>query len=326
MSTQAQPSASAGSVDLAPPTPWRARLGKLLRGTLSVAFLTAAGIGLFTALSGHGAEILDLLTRPGAQWYLAAALLCSVAGLVFLMDSWHSVLASLGSPLTRRSAGRIYFVALLGNYIPGPFMAAAASVHLGHRAGVPPRRMVTGYLVSVTILLVTSAPVALLVAPRLLGATAAWLTPLLLLGVFLVWRPQVVFVLADRTARLLRRPPVVSAATPGALRRAVLMAILSWVVGGTHLWFIALVLGAPAAVSLPLCVGAFALATSAGLLVLVLPDGAGVRELVMMGTLTTMLPLSQSGAAALASRVSSIAAQLIAAGAVVLLDRIRPRS
>src|SRR5690606_14363139 len=85
MSTQAQPSTSARSEDPAPPAPRRARLGRLLRGTLSVAFLTAAGIGLFTALSGHGAEILDLLTRPGAQPYLAAALLCSVAGLVFLM-------------------------------------------------------------------------------------------------------------------------------------------------------------------------------------------------------------------------------------------------
>ncbi len=49
-----------------------------------------------------------------------------------------------------------------------------------------------------------------------------------------------------------------------------------------HLWVIAVLLGAPPLLSLPVCVGGFALATVAGSLAFVLPDGWGARELVLL--------------------------------------------
>lgn len=300
--------------------PAPARSGWLGR-LLAVAFLSAAAVGLFVAMRGHTGTIAQLLSRPGVWWWLAAAVLVNVVGLVLVMENWRGVLAGLGSRLPARTGARIYFVALLGTYVPGPFLAAVAGVHLGRRVGVPPRRMVTAYLVATMITVLTAAPVAALVGPALLGADALWLAPLALLAVVVWWRPALVFRLADRAAALLRRPPVVSVATPGPVRRAVLCAVMSWLVGGLHLWFVAMALGAAAGPSLPLCVGAFALATAAGVAVLVLPDGAGVRELVLLGTLSLVLPVSQAGAAALASRVSCVAAQLLAAGVAVLLHR-----
>ena len=319
MSSRTGPLAAARTpVDVLAPAP--ARTGPLGRA-LAVAFLVAAGVALFVALRGHAGQIVDLLSRPGARWWLVASVLVNVVGLVLVMESWRLVLAGLGSTVAPRPGARIYFVALLGTYLPGPFLSAVAGVQMGRREGVPPRRMVTAYLVSTLLTVLTAAPVAALVGPAVLGAQALWLAPLALLAAVIWWRPALLFTVADRAARLLRRPPVVATPRPGPVRHAVVCAVMSWLVGGLHLWFVAVALGAPAGPSLPLCVGAFALATAAGVVVLVLPDGAGVRELVLLGTLSLVLPVSQAGAAALGSRVSCVVAQLLAAGGAALLHR-----
>jgi hypothetical protein len=72
-------------------------------------------------------------------------------------------------------------------------------------------------------------------------------------------------------------------------------------------------LGASDDLLLPLCVGAFALASVAGLLVVPLPAGAGVREAVLVVALSPVLPAGQSLLLALVSRAILTAGDLTVA-------------
>jgi uncharacterized membrane protein YbhN (UPF0104 family) len=137
-------------------------------------------------------------------------------------------------------------------------------------------------------------------------------------------RPDLVNVAAARAARLLRRP------APGAVsgrqvRRATVAQALSWLFAGVHLWLLAVALGAPAAAALPLCLGAFSLATVAGLAAVVIPEGIGVREVVLMAALTTVLPLPSATLAVLASRLVFTLGEVVTAGVGLLAAEILRR-
>jgi uncharacterized membrane protein YbhN (UPF0104 family) len=76
-------------------------------------------------------------------------------------------------------------------------------------------------------------------------------------------------------------------------------------------------MGAAPVRSLALCVGAFTLATSVGMLAIVIPDGLGVREAVLMAALAVVLPAPAAAVVALASRLVSTVSE-VALGAAAL--------
>ena len=110
---------------------------------------------------------------------------------------------------------------------------------------------------------------------------------------------------------------------PAYVRRGTLLELGSWLIGGLHLWLIVRVLGDASPASVPLCVGAFALATEAGAVAMIAPDGLGVREAVLMAALSRVLPLPQAAAAVLASRVCCTVAEILGSGLVLALTRRR---
>ncbi len=287
---------------------------------VSIAVLAVAVAAIGWALRDAGPAVRQLWQRPGGGWLLGAAVLAAGAGTLLLMGAWRAVLAGVGAPLDLPATVRIFFGALLGARVAGALGSAGASLQLGRSAGVPVRSMLTGYLVNAVVVVLSGAVIGALAAPHLLGADLVLLlAPLAVSAVFLL-RPELIIALANRAARLLRREPVATA-SPAALRLAFLRANCAWLVGSLHLWLIAVVLGAPPAASLPICVGSFALATVAGTVAVVVPDGAGVRELVAMGALATVLPLPHAGLAVLVSRVCCVTGDMLAACGMLLLTR-----
>lgn len=293
---------------------------RLVRGTVAAVFLGAAAVGMGSVLWGHGGDVLAMFTGPRAAALFAAALLVKTVGQLAGWASWQAGLTGLGSPLHARQSARIYFLALLGKYIPGPVWGVLAYVRLGGAAGVAAGRMVSAYLLNTVVVLLTAAVMGLLCVQGL-GGGGRWLAAAVPLALAVLWRPRLLVRLAAGAARLLRREPPTGEFSDRDVRRALGLETLCWAVSGLHLWLIAVLLGAPAGRALPLCVGAFALATVAGALTLVVPDGAGTRELVLLGTLSTVLPWAEAGAAALASRVCCTLAELLGAGGAVLLTR-----
>lgn len=300
--------------------------GGRLRAVFVTAFVVvAAGCAAYSLRGQDTAEAAAALARPRALGYLAAALALNVAGMLASMLSWRALLAGLGSRLGLLTATRIFFVALLGKYIPGPVWGVLAEVQLGRAVGVPAARMVTAYLLGIAVLILSAFTVGFGAAPALLGWQAVPLVVPLLAAMGCALRPDLVGRVIQRVARLVRVPARPERATRRGMPAAIAASVLSWVLLGLHLWVLALALGAPAGRSLPVCVGGFALATIVGALTLVLPDGVGVREVLLTVALAGVLSVPAAGIAAIASRLCCVATEVGVATAANLVVWARRR-
>jgi hypothetical protein len=128
--------------------------------------------------------------------------------------------------------------------------------------------------------------------------------------------------LVDFGLRLVRRPAVERAISWQGILAASGWSVVSWVSYGTSVWVLAVAVGAPAGESLPLCLGGMALAMTVGFLVVVAPSGIGVREAVIVASLSPVLDRSEALAVALLARLVFTVADLVAA-AVVVPVRVR---
>jgi uncharacterized membrane protein YbhN (UPF0104 family) len=278
-----------------------------LRRLLTPAVVVAALAGVALALRQDGGPALAILTRPAAAPLAAVAVLANLAGLLLGAAGWRVLV-----PVGGLAAARIFCVGLLSKYLPGRVWGVVTHVDLGLAAGVPAPRMVSAYLLSVGLSLLTGAAVGLLAVPHVwLGIGALLLVPCL------VW-PRLLDRPLTAAARRLKQP--LSPLEPRLIRGALTVEVTAWLVAGLHLWAIAVALGARPWPSLPVCVGAFALATVAGGLSVVTPDGLGVRELTLAALLTAVMPWSDAALAAVASRVVCVVVEICTSLVVIALS------
>lgn len=263
-----------------------------LRRALPVLFPVAVVAGIGFALHGRAGELAALVLRPGAVPYLLAALAANALAVLCSMATWRTLLADLGPGVPGRTATRIYFTSYLGKYVPGAVWGVLAQLRMGGAAGVSAPVVLAVFLLNLIVAVLTGLAVGPIAAPWTIGAEAWWL----------VLPGAVTLVLAVR---------------PG--RRALAAATASWAAGGLHLWALAVMLGAPPLTALPVCVGGFALATAAASLVVVLPDGWGAREALLLLALTAVLPWQEATAVAVASRVVCTLSEVLTGGAALLL-------
>ncbi len=87
---------------------------------------------------------------------------------------------------------------------------------------------------------------------------------------------------------------------------------------GAQAWVLAADLGSAPWTALPLAIGGYALATAAGIAFLIAPAGAGVRELVIVATLATVIATPAAVAVAIVSRLANTGADALVAGAAGL--------
>ena len=286
---------------------------RLLGRGLRVAFLLGAVALLLLALRESGPEALRAVRRVGTA-AAAGALVAVLAGLLASALVWRAVLADLGTPLPLRAALHVFFVGQLGKYVPGSVVAIAAQMELGRSHGAPRSRTAAAGLVFLGVLVVTGA----LVATALLPLTSpdalrsyAWGLLLLPLGA-LALVPPVLTRLVGALLRLTRREPLARPLTGRGVVAAVGWALVMWAAYGLHVWLLVRPqdagtgagTGSGEVVALPLlAAGAYALAWTAGLLVVAAPAGAGVREVALVAALAPVLDRGAALAVAVLSRV-----------------------
>ncbi|AZK97940.1 MULTISPECIES: lysylphosphatidylglycerol synthase domain-containing protein [Streptomyces] len=313
------PAEPAESVAPAPASrPLRSRITRLLA---ALVLLGAVALAVGGALDGAGAEISAAARRPGGTVLLLSAVLANAAGLALSMLSWRVLVTDDGGRLPLPVAARIFFIGFISKFVPGRIWGVLAHVQLGRDAGVAPERMLSGFGVGLVIGIATGAAAGLLTAPAVLGPYTWAFAPLVLLAGAAYARPGWVNRLVAAVLRLARRPAV-EPGSPRAVRRSILLALASWGVSGLHLWALVVLFGAPAGPSLPVAVGGFALATVAGSLAFVLPDGIGARELVLLAPLSAVMPLSAATAAVIASRLVCVLSEVATTGAALLWARL----
>ncbi|WP_246083807.1 lysylphosphatidylglycerol synthase domain-containing protein [Nonomuraea diastatica] len=267
-----------------------------------VFLLIALGFGGW-AVAGQWDDVVAGFA--GLTWpALAGALVAVVAALLGAMLIWRTLLSDLGSPLPLRAAAKVFFVGQLGKYIPGAIWPVLAQMEMGRDLGVPRSRSAAAFFLMMPIQLATG----LLVTLVTLGWDRyGWL--LLFLPLLLVLlEPKVVNGVIGYALRRLKREPLERPLTRRGMLAALGWALAGWTAYGVHFFFIAPQGG------LLFAIGAFALSWCLGILTFVVPAGAGVREVVMVGVLAPHLAAGPAIAVALTSRVVIIVGDLICAG------------
>ncbi|TNC27429.1 lysylphosphatidylglycerol synthase transmembrane domain-containing protein [Amycolatopsis alkalitolerans] len=239
-------------------------------------------------------------TLRGIAWESSGlSLLALVASIAVSTYGWQVVVNGLGAPVGYRRGARICLVGQLGKYVPGSVWAYLLQMELGRKAGLSRARVFTGSLVQFGIGLVAALPLAVLAGPR------TWL--LATIPAAAVLHPKVLSWGASRVLKLARRPPMERELTGRRTVTAFGAALVAWCLQGVHLWLLA-------GSDLLTCVGAMALAMTAGTFAFLLPSGAGVREAVLVAVLTAAgIPAGQALAYALTSRVMFTVADLLTA-------------
>lgn len=295
----------------------------MVSGLLLLAMVAAFG----WALSGRWSEIVD---RLGDQepLVLLGSLALALAGVWMSFELWRGTLATLGSPVARRPAARLFFISQLGKYVPGSVWPVVAQMRMGRELGIPRQRMGLAFLLTLGLSVLVGLLVGLVALPALLRAEGRGiLVGLLVLPVLLsLLVPAVLNGLLSRGLRLLRRPPLPAPLSGRNIVRAVLWSLSFWVVFGGHVWLLAVGLGADPLRALPVAIGGFAVAFSIGPLLVVLPAGAGVREAVVVVLLASLLTTPEATAVALTSRGVLMLTDGLLALAAGALPRRRPAS
>jgi len=244
---------------------------------------------------------------------VAAAFGVVLVALLVTMQMWRSLMTSSGSRVSFPAASRIFFVGQVGKYLPGAVWPVLAQMELGQAQRIPRRRSAT---VAVLALLVSLSAGLLTAAAATAGSVTAqygWAflaVPVLLVGL----HPRVLNPLIDRLLRLARRPPMEVPLSGRAIVIATGWAVLSWVLNGLHVYLLASHLGSASARTALLAIGGYAFAWCVGFLVVFAPAGAGVREVVLVASLSPVLSVGKATAVALASRLITTVADLVSAG------------
>ena len=278
-----------------------------IRIGLLVTFLAFCGYGLYLEWPQATAALARL------HWYtVALSLAAALAGAWCMMLAWRAILADLGSPLPIGAAAKICFVAQLGKYVPGAVWAFAAQVELGHDLQVPRRRGIASVAVSLAITAGAGLCVAAVTMPLASPHTARhywWLliaVPVLAIGLC----PPVLGRLIDRALTVARWQPLERRPTWDGLVRALGWTLLGWLFLGAQVWLPLSDITGRGVHVLPLAVGAYALAFSAGLLLVVFPSGIGIREVILIAALAPVAPRGTAVAIAVAARVVTTASDL----------------
>jgi glycosyltransferase 2 family protein len=292
--------------------------------TVSWALVILVLAGFAVAVGDRWGDVRASLETVSVASVVGAWVIVTVA-LLGPWRAWVSVVTDLGNPLPWRASGQIFFIGQLGKYLPGAIWPVLLQMRMGRAVGVPRTRIAVSFVITLIVGVATGLVFGVLVVPAIVedtGQPYAWILLLLPLAAVAV-HPKVLRAVAQQLLRLTKRPPADFELTNrGALRAAVWTSFF-WVVGGLHLWLLVVELGADPLASLPVSIGALALAVSIGPLFVVLPAGAGLREAVIVAALTSVLPLSAAVAAALVSRAVLVLGDgALALGAFLAARRI----
>ena len=258
------------------------------------------------------------------HWYsIAGALGAAMAGTGCMMLSWRRLLADLGSKLPIPVAARVTFMAQLAKYVPGAVWSFAAHVELGSDYGVPRRRGGA----SVVIALAVAAATGLLIAAASLplASPAVARKYLLFLAVIpviaLCLAPPILRRLLDFALKIIRQEPLERRVSWRGLAEAVGLAALGWLLSGMGVWLLVSDMARGGLHLALISVGAYALAVTVALLLVVFPSGIGAREVIMVAALAPVLPQGAALAVALVVRAVTTASDLAWGGIAAALAR-----
>ncbi len=238
-----------------------------------------------------------------------------LVGLFAQTLAYRAALHDVGHNVTVRTTGQIYLIGLLGKYVPGSIWAFVLQMELGRRAKLQRPRVIVASLVLVGLSTVAALLLGLFGLPVLGDVDPAITVGIaVMVPVALVCsHPKVLTLLINVFLKLVKRAPLTEPFSWSAIGMIVLWSAAGWVFFGVHLWLLANAAAAPGIGGVFRCVGAIALAITAGIVAFLAPSGIGARESVIVAALAPYVPLGTATGIALASRLIFTVGELVAA-------------
>jgi hypothetical protein len=186
-------------------------------------------------------------------------------------------------------------------------------MEMGREEHVPRTRMAVSFGVSLALSILVALTIGL---PTLFTGGQNWLVAVagIAIGAPLLLVPPVLNAVISGCLRLLRRPPLEHPLSARTLWGAVLLYAAAWVAYGLHVWVLVVDVGGSPLAALPVSVGAYAVAATLGVLFIVAPAGAGVREVLLVIGLGPVLGTAAATAVVVVSRLLVTLADVAAAG------------
>ena len=241
---------------------------------------------VWEAIAGNGPALLAALAIGGIVYALSG---------FFLAEAWLKLLKVSGAPTApRRDAFGIYARTQIAKYLPGNVFHFVGRHISGRGLGLDHGTML--YAASFeSIALISAASVLALLGLAVwggAGALAPWMAIILAAAGLLV--PFSVAAILPRLTRLLRLPPSAASGDGGMVesaRRLVpsyLLQCLFFASSGTLLWLLGSALGGNPASMIPAFIAATAAAWIGGFVVPGAAAGIGVREALLIASLTAI--------------------------------------
>ncbi len=299
------------------------RLPRWVRVALQVAFLALILFFLIRVIVRSWDQIAAFpwQFQPGL---LIASVAVQVAAGLFWATVWRRMAVQAGSAIGWAAGVRVYLLSNLAKYVPGSIWGYLSRAYLGRESGLTVARVGVSTVWEVGITVVASLLLTALTIPFypirlpdhvLLLAVAAALICLtaLLPPVFNRWLP--------RLPRLARQQKVHFRWRDFGLYLAA--AFITHVLVGTGFFLFAASLVELELAAWPGFVGAWSFSATAGLVMLLAPYGLGVKEGLLTLLLQAFMPAGAAALVALASRLWTVAVELLEA-AVALFLPIHP--
>lgn len=247
---------------------------------------------------------------------MLASTALGLVGTAATFPLWAEILNGMGVRSPRREGATVFFTTQVGKYLPGSVWPALMQMDAGRRWGAAKAAMLWANLSSLILNCAVGLSVACVFLPVFdAGAFQRYWWVLLAIPALIgSLHPRVLPAVIDRTLVILRRAPLHERLDPRSELRAAGWSLVSWVAFGGQLAVLAVASGVSRPGVIGLSIGAMALAVPLGVLFLPAPAGAGVREVILVLVLGTVMPSGQALALALGSRAILVVCDLLLAG------------
>jgi hypothetical protein len=280
--------------------------------------MVAAGAAIY----GQRGAFRDSWSKVGPV-VLVESFLLGTIGICLTFPPWLEVLRGLDVDMPTGAGARVFLLSQLGKYLPGSVWPVVAQMEAGRARGALRRTMLAANLLTIVL----SCTVGLLMACVILPFADAsalskywWLLVAVPVLVALL-HPRAMPGLLDLAFRLLRRGSVDGRIDLRHTLIAAAWSTASFLFLGLHIAVLAIAIGGANASTFALAIGGMSLAVPAGVLFIPAPAGAGIRDVVLVLVLSSVLTSGQALVVVVASRVVLVLADLALAGAAALFLR-----
>ncbi len=247
----------------------------------------------------------------------------ALVGTALICQVWRVFLVGVGVQAPQIDVNQVFFVTQLGKYLPGSIWPVVAQMEAGRRWGAGRSAMLVASGLMLAMLTATGLALGIVLLPWSGGAGLRqyWWTLLFLVPLGAVLHPKVMPWLLDRALRLIGREPAGVSLSGRAMLLGAAWSLAVWFMLGLHVYVLIAALGSTGWGPVGAAVGGMALAWAVGLIVIPAPAGAGVRDTVLVLTLSPLVGPPAALTVALASRLILLCTDLFLAGVSLLIAR-----